>query len=130
MKQTTRKSPNLKRLCAALLPLALLMFLGGSSGKAHAAPDVRVIDIVARRFSFAPNQITLKKGETVKLRLTSEDVAHGFFCRPLKLDETLWPGQVEKVTLTPQIAGTFTTICDSFCGANHGNMNMTIVVEP
>ena len=26
-------------------------------------------------------------------------------------------------------AGTFTTICDHFCGANHGNMNMTIVVE-
>ena len=30
---------------------------------------------------------------------------------------------------TLNVAGTFTTICDHFCGANHGNMKMTIVVE-
>jgi len=31
--------------------------------------------------------------------------------------------------ITPPIAGTFTTICDIFCGSGHGNMKMTIVVE-
>ena len=36
---------------------------------------------------------------------------------------------VVEITVTPQTAGTYTTICDHFCGANHGNMNMTIVVE-
>lgn len=33
------------------------------------------------------------------------------------------------VTITPEVAGSYTTICDHFCGANHGNMKMTIVVE-
>lgn len=93
------------------------------------ADDVPVIDITARRFAFTPDKIVLKKGQAVKLRLHSEDVTHGFFLRPLKLDEEIPAGQTIEVTVTPQQAGTFTTICDHFCGTNHGNMNMTIVVE-
>src|SRR5215475_12987212 len=93
------------------------------------AEDVPVVEITAKRFAFSPDKITLKKGQTVKLRLHSEDVTHGFFLRPLKLDEEIPAGQTVDVTVTPQTAGTFTTICDHFCGANHGNMNMTIVVE-
>jgi len=93
------------------------------------AEDVPVIDITAKRFAFSPEKITLKKGQTVKLRLHSQDVTHGFFLRPLKLDEEIPAGQTVEVSVTPQASGTFTTICDHFCGANHGNMNMTIVVE-
>jgi len=93
------------------------------------ADDVPVVEITAKRFAFSPDKITLKRGQTVKLRLHSEDVTHGFFLRPLKLDEEIPAGQTVDVTVTPQSAGTFTTICDHFCGANHGNMAMTIVVE-
>jgi len=93
------------------------------------ADDVPVVEIAAKRFAFSPDKITLKKGQTVKIRLHSEDVTHGFFLRPLKLDEQIPAGQTTEVTVTPQVAGTFTTICDHFCGANHGNMNMTIVVQ-
>lgn len=113
----------------ALLMLALVMLLAlGSPRRAHAEGSLRVIDITAKRFAFSPNQITIKKGETVKLRLTSEDVTHGFFMRALKIDEDIEPGKPTEITLTPQTAGTFTTICDHFCGVNHGNMNMTITV--
>jgi len=93
------------------------------------ADDAPVVEITAKRFAFSPDEITLKKGQTVKLRLHSEDVTHGFFLRPLKLDEEIPAGETKEVAVTPQVAGTFTTICDHFCGANHGNMNMTIVVE-
>jgi cytochrome c oxidase subunit 2 len=93
------------------------------------AYEPRVIQITAKRFQFTPDQITLKKGETVKLRLVSEDVTHGFFLRPLKIDEEISPDQPTEITLTPDKVGTFTTICDHFCGANHGNMKMTIVVS-
>ena len=91
--------------------------------------DMPVIDITAKRFAFAPDKITLTKGKTVKLRIHSEDVTHGFFLRSLKLDEEIPAGQTIEVTVTPQEAGTFTLICDHFCGANHGNMNMTVAVE-
>ncbi|HTT17985.1 MAG TPA: cupredoxin domain-containing protein [Candidatus Sulfotelmatobacter sp.] len=111
---------------AAICLSAGLLFTGTSR---IAAEDIPVIEITAKRFAFSPDKITLKKGQTVKLRLHSEDVTHGFFLRPLKLDEEIPAGQTIDVTVTPQTAGTFTTICDHFCGANHGNMNMTIVVE-
>jgi len=104
--------------------------LAGLTGAARVRADsTPVIEITAKRFAFSPEKVTLKKGQTVKLRIHSEDVTHGFFLRPLKLDEEIPAGQTIDVTVTPQEAGTFTTICDHFCGANHGNMNMTIVVE-
>jgi cytochrome c oxidase subunit 2 len=119
----------LKYTFAAFPPLALVMLLALTGPhRAHADNGPRVIEITAKRFAFTPSQITIKKGETVKLRLTSEDVTHGFFMRALKIDEDIEAGKPTEITLTPQTAGTFTTICDHFCGANHGNMNMTITV--
>ncbi len=115
--------------CSAALPLVLVGLLTASSSKRAQADAIPVVEITAKRFAFSPNKITLKKGQTVKLRLHSEDVTHGFFLRPLKLDEEIPAGDTTEVTVTPQTEGTFTTICDHFCGANHGNMNMTIVVE-
>ena len=108
--------------------VVLTMFLAASPRGARAS-EPRVIEIHAKRFGFTPDQITLKKGETVKIRLVSEDVTHGFFLRPLKIDEEVSPGQPTEIVLTPDKTGTFTTICDHFCGVNHGNMKMTIVVS-
>lgn len=93
------------------------------------AQEPRVINITAKRFEFSPNQITLKKGEPVKLMLTSDDVTHGFYLKPLKIDEVIVPGKTTEVNLTPQTAGTYLLICDHFCGVNHASMNMKIVVE-
>ena len=108
---------------------ALFIGIAFAFSASSAQQDMPVINISAKRFGFTPDHITVKKGETVKLRLTSEDVTHGFFMRALKIDETIEPGKPTEVTLTPQMAGTYTTICDHFCGVNHGNMKMTIVVE-
>jgi cytochrome c oxidase subunit II len=119
---------RLKYSLAALLLLSLVLSLTVAPPKAHGESNAPVIEITAKRFGFTPNQITLKKGETVKLRLTSEDVTHGFFMKKLKIDEVIEPGKPTEITLTPETAGNFTTICDHFCGVNHGNMNMTITV--
>lgn len=122
------RSNNLRlRVFAAVLCVCLGILLSGT-GRVR-ADNLPVVEITAKRFAFSPDRITLKKGETVKLRIHSEDVTHGFFLRPLKLDEEIPAGQTIEVTVTPETAGTFMTICDHFCGANHGNMNMTIVVE-
>ena len=56
-------------------------------------------------------------------------MTHGFFSRQLKIDELIEPGKTVDVKITPQTAGTFTLICDHFCGSGHGNMKMSIVVE-
>ena len=103
-----------------------------SSGAVRAADEpgsARTIAITARRFEFEPKEIRLKKGETVKLQVTSADVSHGFFQRALKIDADLAAGKSADVLVTPQESGTYTLICDHYCGAQHGNMKMTIVVE-
>jgi cytochrome c oxidase subunit 2 len=110
------------------LPLLLLTALSAASTGGQ-ADSPRVIKITAKRFGFTPNRITLNRGETVTLRLRSEDVTHGFFLRPLKIDGEIEPGKTTEITLTPDVAGTFTIICDHFCGVGHGNMKMTVVVE-
>lgn len=116
---------------AAISPSAVLPRASGLTGAVArgAAQQPRVIQITARQFEFAPNQITIKKGESVKLELTSADVKHGFYIRALKVDELIEPGKTTEVLLTPQTAGTYPTICDHLCGSGHGNMKMTIVVE-
>jgi cytochrome c oxidase subunit 2 len=114
------------RLTAALLIVAAA---GLTSGRLRAAEEPKVITITAKRFEFSPKEITLKQGETVKLQLTTEDVTHGFFVKPLGIDEDVAPGKTTEVVVTPKTPGRYTTICDHFCGAGHGNMKMTIVVE-
>ena len=119
-----------RRTKVVLLTALCVTTLAALTGARHAHADAMpVVEITAKRFAFSPDKITLKKGQAVKIRLHSEDVTHGFFLRPLKLDEEIPAGETKEVTITPQESGTFTTICDHFCGANHGNMNMTIVVE-
>jgi len=113
---------------AALLALAAGLGLAGSG--VRAAEEPKVIAVTAKRFEFSPKELTLKVGETVRLQLTTEDVTHGFFAKPLGIDEVIVPGKTTEVLVTPNAAGRYTTICDHFCGAGHGGMRMTIVVEP
>ncbi len=95
---------------------------------AHAAERPKVIEIKAKKFEFSPSGITLKKGEPVILRLTSEDRTHGFFVKPLKIDADIKPGQVTDITVTPAETGEYVVICDHYCGTGHGNMNMRLTV--
>jgi cytochrome c oxidase subunit 2 len=114
---------------ARFLALLLLLVMVVTARASDRGEEPRAIAITAKRFEFVPSTITLKKGETVKLVVTSEDVTHGLFLRPLKIDTDLVPGETQQLTVTPQSAGTFTAICHHFCGAGHGNMKLTVVVE-
>jgi len=113
---------------SSLLALAATAALLGAVPRARAAGE-RVLDITAKRFEFSPREIVLRRGEKVTLRITSRDVTHGFYQKALGIDTTVEPGRTTEVTLTPEKAGRFVTICDHFCGSGHGGMSMAIVVE-
>lgn len=114
-------------MVAALVAAPVLPAL--TTGAAHANDSPRVVDVVAKRFEFAPNEITLRQGEEVTLRLTTQDVTHGFFMRALGIDTLIEPGHPTEISVTPKEKGTFITICDHFCGPGHSRMHMKIVVE-
>jgi cytochrome c oxidase subunit 2 len=108
--------------------LILILFLASLASAQQPAPP-RVIEITAKRFEFAPNVVTLRRGEPVTIRLTALDRAHGLLVKPLGVDLDADRGEPDEITITPKAAGSFPAICDHYCGMGHGNMKMTFVVE-
>ncbi len=101
-----------------------------AAGNSNSVPDsVQTIQIHAKRYQFEPSIVTLKRGETVKLLLTSEDRTHGFLVKPLGIDTDIEPGKTTEITIRPEKVGTYNTICDHYCGLGHNGMKMKIVVE-
>ncbi len=114
----------------ALLALALLTSPAASlAAPASGEGAVRTVEIVAHRFEFTPGEITLEVGQRARLRLSSQDVTHGFYMKALGIDATIEPGRVTEVEVTPAAPGRYTVICDHYCGSGHGGMKMTIVVR-
>jgi cytochrome c oxidase subunit 2 len=96
--------------------------------RAAAPPEQQVIKILARRFTYTPNKLSLKKGVPVLLELTTADVLMGFSVPDFDLRADIVPGQLARVRLVPDKVGTFTFLCDVFCGSGHETMNGTITV--
>jgi cytochrome c oxidase subunit II len=95
----------------------------------HAQEQPQVIEIHAKRFSFTPAEITITKGKTVTLSLTSDDVTHGLVIPDLGVKATITKGKVTKVDVTPQQVGTFKGQCGHFCGVGHASMIFTVQVK-
>ncbi len=88
------------------------------------------VEVTAKRFTFTPGELTLKKGEPVVLVLTSEDVTHGIRIKELGIDLKATKGQTSEFAFTPSTTGDFVGRCSVFCGTGHGSMKLTIhVVE-
>lgn len=117
----------LLRICGIVPALGAAAF--GASKLRAENEEGRVIEIEARRFRYTPNEIVVKRGETVTLALRAVDFAHGFSLPDLKLRTDLTPGKVVKVRLRPMQAGRFGFLCDNFCGDGHEEMNGTLIVE-
>ena len=90
--------------------------------------DEQVIRISAKTFEFQPSELTVKKGIPVTLELVSEDRHHGFKLSAFQLRADIKPGTVEKVRFVPDRTGTFTFLCDVFCGDQHEDMSGTLTV--
>ena len=89
----------------------------------------RSIEIHAKRFSFTPAEITIAKGETVTLELTSEDVPHSLMIKAFGINQAITKGHTSEVTITPTAAGDFKGQCGRFCGSGHGSMVFTVHVK-
>ena len=74
----------------------------------------RVIQIDARQFQFDPDRIVVKKGEIVKLEITSQDVTHGIKIEGYNINRTLKPSQTEIITFIADKQGQFRFQCSVF----------------
>lgn len=98
--------------------IALLLLLMNDAPVMNDAP-ARVVEISAKKFEYAPNVVTLKKGQAVTLRVTALDRAHGLLVPAFHIDLDAVPGTPAEATITPNESGRFEAICDHYCGVGH-----------
>lgn len=79
---------------------------------------------------WSPDILQAKVGEVLHLRLTSDDVTHGFAVGQMDMAPVdIEPGKVTDVTLTFDEPGTYSFYCTRWCGINHWRMRGTIEVS-
>ena len=93
-----------------------------------APPKEKITRIGAKRFDYTPNELTLKKGEAVILEFTSSDVLMGFNLPDFNMRADVIPDKVTRVRFVPDKTGSFTFLCDVFCGSKHEEMNGRLTV--
>ena len=106
-----------------------LDFQSASDTAAASSAETVAIEISVKQWEFSPAEVTVKKGDKVRLLVTSSDVDHGFFLEEFGVNETLKPGKTTTVEFTADKAGRFSFVCDVFCGEGHTGMKGTLIVE-
>ena len=113
-----------------LLVLCVAMIAAGvfSTRTVRAQDAPKRIEVTAKRFTYEPADITVKKGEPVILVIKSDDVAHGLRFRDLDLNVKIDKGGTAELKFTPDKTGDFVGQCSVFCGSGHGAMKLTLHV--
>jgi len=78
---------------------------------------------------WSPSTITVRSGQLLTLRFTSEDVVHGFAIGKLDQPEIeILPGEFVETTLILSTPGKYVFYCTRWCGPNHWRMRGVINV--
>ena len=83
--------------------------------------------LIARLWQWWPI-LELEAGKTYRLHIMSMDWLHGFSLQPENINIEVHPGYEHVMTVTPTNAGTYSIICNEFCGVNHHSMSSKLYV--
>lgn len=121
------KAFNLLLLLIATVMLAsLILFIKQGT----ATPQIRQIEVIAKKFFYTPGKITLNRGDKVTIRLISEDVHHGLYIDGYDLNTTAYPGSNGSITFRADKTGTYQFRCSVTCGEHHPYMVGSLRVLP
>ena len=90
---------------------------------------VKEFTMIASRWKFEPNKITVNQGDLVRLKIISTDVAHGIAIPDYKINEYLSPGQTVNIEFVADRKGTFPFACSVSCGVGHSGMGGKLIVK-
>lgn len=116
---------------ARLLVIVLAIGLPGLVALARLVPGstIDIHGVMADEGGWTPGELTAKVGVPIHLRLTSDDVMHGF-----AIGKRTWPsvevvpGKWTTTTVVFDRPGKYTFYCTRWCGPNHWRMRGTIEV--
>ncbi len=120
----------MKKYFSVLTIAALGVILFASTGQAVTVSREKMIEVRARKFSYSPNIIDVNKGDTVVLKLISEDVTHGFFLDGYDVEMYVHPGETRTVMIKADKTGRFAFRCSMTCGELHPYMIGYFRVRP
>jgi cytochrome c oxidase subunit 2 len=119
----------MRKRAQAIVAIVIGIAAAGDYYAAQSAqPQGRIIKITARKFSYDPPELMVKKGEAVVLEFTTADVFMGFNLPDFKTRADIVPGKTTRVRLVPDKVGSFVFLCDVFCGIGHEGMSGTLTV--
>lgn len=125
----------MKRLEVAALVFAVLAIVGTPIGavayeRAQRAPDeIAVIARQTENGGWSPSTIAVKRGQLVRLRITSEDVVHSLYIPKLDVDSgPIYPGHWVRMEFKAEDDGELRFKCDIACGLLHAKMSAKFVV--
>jgi cytochrome c oxidase subunit 2 len=84
--------------------------------------------LIARLWQWYP-MLEFEEGKTYRLHLASIDWLHGFSLQPENINIEVHPNYEHVVTMTPTRAGTYSIICNEYCGIMHHQMVGKLVVK-
>ena len=126
-------------LLALGLSLSLPEFIGANS------PDVRVIEITAKKYEYSASPVHVQVGSKVQLKITAIDHDHGFKIGSVPdgasssdkaglvftSEQECWQlkkGETTLIEFVAQTPGTYSFKCCHTCGLGHKGMKGQIIV--
>ena len=119
------------------LVLALLLLYGCGASQQFLAlpPDIDVakvpkqsVDMIAERFRFVPEEVHVRQGTLVILKIKSVEGTHGFRLGDFGIDETIPENETKTVEFFAAKQGEYSFKCSHFCGIGHLKMTGKVVV--
>ena len=95
-------------------------------------PDGSVtVRMIGEQYNFAPQCVIVPRDTTVRFRLTSPDVTHGFIIADTNANAMIVPGFISDVVTRFTHNGDYRMPCHEFCGfGHHGMWAQVRVVSP
>ncbi len=94
-------------------------------------PDGTVtVTMVAARYGFFPEKITVPQDTPVTIRIASADVLHGLHAPGTNFNTMVVPGYVSKLTTVFPRAGDYVLMCNEYCGLGHDYMWSRLSIVP
>lgn len=96
-----------------------------------------IVNIAASAFNYdlgkdevgnAVKTIRIPKGSTVLFQAATKDVVHGFHVTGTNVNMMVEPGYVSSLETVMDNPGTYTIVCNEYCGIGHHMMYATVEV--
>ena len=123
-------SPRFRRVVAVLGSIGALLLIAaaivGGAGGQESRPTRQEFTVRARDYRFAPERLTVRQGDIVRIVVRAEDIAHSFVIDEYRIAKRAAQGGSVAFEFRAHRAGTFPYYCnltlDERCGQMHGEL--------